>query len=115
MNLDASAAPIFEVDSPDQLLLHAPVVVALSNAFKLFAQTGQELKNFNVRIAERKQENGEEENGEDENGAHTIGIAFSAKLPPGQKGIGNASKLGRSVLYIASRTSGEILREQGSR
>ncbi|SEK16373.1 hypothetical protein SAMN05216567_11459 [Variovorax sp. OK605] len=110
MNLNASAAPIFEVESPDQLLLNTPVVVALNHAYRLFAATGQDLNNFNVHIAERKKENGE-----DESGVNTIGIAFSAKLPPGQKGIGNASKLGRSVLYIASMTSGEILREQGSR
>ena len=111
MNLNVSAAPIFEVDPPDQLLLDTPVVIALGNAYKLFERTGQDLNNFNVRIAERKKENGE-----DENGVNTIGIAFSAKLPPGrQKGLGNASRLGRSILYIASKTTGEILREQGSR
>ncbi|MGJ7555636.1 hypothetical protein ACSFBM_17040 [Variovorax sp. GB1R11] len=110
MNIHASAAPLFEVEAPDQLLLDTPVVAALNNAYRLFEKTGQDLNNFTVRIAERKKENGE-----DENGATAIGIAFSAKLPPGQKGLGNASKLGRSVLYIASRTTGEILREQGSR
>lgn len=110
MNFNASAAPIFEVESPDQLLLNTPVVVALDNAYKLFEKTGQDLNNFNVHIAERKKENGE-----DENGVNTIGIAFTAKLPPGQKGLGNASKLGRSITYIASKTTGEILREQGSR
>ena len=110
MNFNASAAPIFEVESPDQLLLNTPVVVALGNAYKLFEKTGQDLNNFNVHIAERKKENGE-----DENEVNTIGIAFTAKLPPGQKGLGNASKLGRSTTYIASKTTGEILREQGSR
>jgi hypothetical protein len=110
MNFNASAAPIFEVESPDQLLLNTPVVVALGNAYKLFEKTGQDLNNFNVHIAERKKEHGE-----DENGVNTIGIAFTAKLPPGQKGLGNASKLGRSITYIASKTTGEILREQGSR
>lgn len=110
MNFNASAAPIFEVESPDRLLLNTPVVVALGNAYKLFEKTGQDLNNFNVHIAERKKENGE-----DENGVNTIGIAFTAKLPPGQKGLGNASKLGRSITYIASKTTGEILREQGSR
>jgi hypothetical protein len=110
MNFNASATPIFEVESPDQLLLNTPVVVALGNAYKLFEKTGQDLNNFNVHIAERKKENGE-----DENGVNTIGIAFTAKLPPGQKGLGNASKLGRSITYIASKTTGEILREQGSR
>jgi hypothetical protein len=110
MNFNAFAAPIFEVESPDQLLLNTPVVIALGNAYKLFEKTGQDLNNFNVHIAERKKENGE-----DENGVNTIGIAFTAKLPPGQKGLGNASKLGRSITYIASKTTGEILREQGSR
>ncbi|MGJ7538160.1 MULTISPECIES: hypothetical protein [unclassified Variovorax] len=110
MNFNASAGPIFEIESPDQLLLNTPVVVALGNAYKLFEKTGQDLNNFNVHIAERKKENGE-----DENGVNTIGIAFTAKLPPGQKGLGNASKLGRSITYIASKTTGEILREQGSR
>ena len=109
-DFDVSVLPLLAVESPDQLLLNTPVVIALGNAYKLFERTGQDLNNFNVHIAERKKENGEEENG-----VNTIGIAFSAKLPPGQKGLGNASKLGRSIMYIASRITGEILREQGSR
>jgi hypothetical protein len=108
--LDGSAAPLFEIESPERLVLNTPVVIALGNAFRLFAKTGQDLNNFDVCIAERRKENGEGEDGVD-----TIGIAFSAKLPPGQKGLGNASRLGRSILYIASRATGEILREQGSR
>jgi len=108
--LDGSAAPLFEIESPDRLLLNTPVVIALGNAFRLFEKTGQDLNNFDVRIAERRKENGE-----DEDGVDTIGIAFSAKLPPRQKGLGNASRLGRSIMYIASRITGEILREQGSR
>ncbi|MGJ7504819.1 hypothetical protein ACSFBF_30980 [Variovorax sp. ZT5P49] len=109
-DLDVSAVPLFELESPDQLLLNTPLVVAMSKAYKLFETTGQDLNNFNVHIAERKQENGE-----DENGVNTIGIAFTAKLPPGQKGLGNVSKPGRSITYIASKTTGEILREQRSR
>lgn len=108
--LDGSVLPLFEVESPNQLVLNTPVVIALADAFRLFEKTGQDLSNFNVHIAERKKENGQ-----DENGINTIGIAFTAKLPPGQKGLGNASKLGRSITYIASKTTGEILREQGSR
>jgi hypothetical protein len=65
---------------------------------------------YHIQISERTRENGEDENGE-----NTIGIAFVAKLEPGKKGLGNANRLGRSVLYIASKTSGEILREAGSR
>nr|WP_274709113.1 hypothetical protein [Variovorax sp. S12S4] len=82
----------------------------MGHAYERFAQTGQDLKNFDIQISERTRENGEDENGE-----NTIGIAFVAKLEPGKKGLGNANRLGRSVLYIASRTSGEILREAGSR
>ncbi|RUR67691.1 hypothetical protein EJP67_11565 [Variovorax guangxiensis] len=98
------------MESPDRLLLSTPLVTALGDAFRLFEKTGQDLNNFDVCVAERRKENGE-----DEDGVDTVGIAFSAKLPPGQKGLGNASRLGRSIMYIASRTTGEILREQGSR
>ena len=108
--LDRSAAPLFEIESPDRLVLNTPAVIALGNAFRLFEKTGQDLNNFDVCIAERRKEHDE-----DEDGVDTVGIAFSAKLPPGQKGLGNASRLGRSIMYIASRTTGEILREQGSR
>ncbi|RSZ29326.1 MULTISPECIES: hypothetical protein [unclassified Variovorax] len=110
MHSDADTGSIFEIDSPGQLMLGTSVVVALANAYKLFEKTGQDLNNFNVHIAERKKENGE-----DENGVDAIGIAFTAKLSPGQKGLGNASRQGRSVTYIASKTTGEIFREQGSR
>lgn len=89
---------------------NTPLAIALGHAYERFAQTGQDLKNFDIQISERTRENGEDENGE-----NTIGIAFVAKLEPGKKGLGNANRLGRSVLYIASRTSGEILREAGSR
>ncbi|WP_454908926.1 hypothetical protein [Variovorax gossypii] len=108
--LDGSGVPLFEIESPNQLVLNAPVVIALAEAFRLFEKTGQDLNNFEVRIAERRKENGE-----DEDGVDSVGIAFSARLPPGQKGLGNASRLGRSIMYIASRTTGEILRERGSR
>ncbi|WP_395316366.1 hypothetical protein [Variovorax sp. UC74_104] len=108
--LDGSVTPLFEIESPDRLVLSTPMVIALGNAFRLFEKAAQDLNNFDVCIAERRKENGEGEDGVD-----TIGIAFSAKLLPGQKGLGNASRLGRSILYIASRTTGEILREQGSR
>jgi len=108
--LDGSVAPLFEIESPDRLVLNTPAVIALGNAFRRFEKTAQDLNNFDVCIAERRKENGE-----DEDGVDTIGIAFSAKLPPGQKGLGNASSLGRSIMYIASRATGEILREQGSR
>lgn len=90
--------------------LNPPLAIALSRACERFAQTGQDLKNFEIQISERTRENGEDENGE-----NTIGIAFVAKLEPGKKGLGNANRLGRSVLYIASKTTGEILREAASR
>ncbi|KQX29282.1 hypothetical protein [Variovorax sp. Root434] len=105
-----SGAAIFEVEPQGQLRLDASAVIALSSAYRLFEKTGQDLNNFDLHVIDRKKENVE-----DEGGADTIGIVFSAKLAPGQKGLGNASKLGRSVMYIASRATGEILREQGSR
>ncbi|SEM56337.1 hypothetical protein SAMN05518845_1433 [Variovorax sp. YR750] len=111
-DLDASVLPLFEIESPDRLLLNTPAVIALGRAYRLFEKTGQDLNNFNIHIAERKRQG---ENGEGEDGGDTIEIAFSAKLPRGKKGLGNASNLGRSIMYIASRTTGEILREQGSR
>lgn len=110
-DLDVLVLPLFEIESPDRLLLNNPAVIALGRAYGMFEKTGQDLNNFNIHIAEKKQD----ENGAGEDGADTIEIAFSAKLPSGKKGLGNASKLGRSIMYIASRTTGEILREQGSR
>ena len=89
---------------------NTPLALALGHAHERFAQTGQDLKNFDIQISERTRENGEEENGE-----NTIGIAFVAKLEPGKKGLGNANRLGRSVIYIASKTTGEILREAATR
>jgi hypothetical protein len=111
MSIQVSAAPLFEIEPPgDRVQMNTPLVVALGHAYARFAQTGQDLKNFEVHISERKKENGEDEKGE-----NAIGIAFSAKLLPGAKGLGSAGRSGRSVLYIASKATGEIIREQGSR
>lgn len=89
----------------DRLQLNTPLVVALGQAYARFAATRQDLKYFEIHIGERKEGEGE----------NTIEIAFSAKLPPGAKGLGNAGRAGQSIVYIASAATGEVLREHRSR
>ncbi|MGU7776032.1 hypothetical protein ACV229_38495 [Burkholderia sp. MR1-5-21] len=36
-------------------------------------------------------------------------MMFAARVLPGQRGLGNVSKLGKSINYVISPESGEIL------
>ncbi|WP_321849495.1 hypothetical protein [Burkholderia diffusa] len=40
---------------------------------------------------------------------HVISVTFVAKMPPGMRGLGNASPLGTSIKYVISPEAGEIL------
>ncbi|MDH6593900.1 hypothetical protein M2165_003789 [Variovorax sp. TBS-050B] len=111
MNIQPPVTALFEIEPPgDRLQLNPPLVAALGQAYARFAATGQDPKHFEIHISERKTQEADEDNGE-----NTIEIAFSAKLPRGTKGLGNAGRGGRSIVYIASVSTGEILREYLSR
>ncbi|HDR9485710.1 TPA: hypothetical protein QDC20_006040 [Burkholderia aenigmatica] len=85
--------------------LNTATLLGLKAAYEDFAKTGQDLRNFEICI-------------EDESAARVdpkpedaiISVTFSAKMPPGMRGLGNASPLGTSIKYVVSPETGEILR-----
>ncbi|KVH06269.1 MULTISPECIES: hypothetical protein [Burkholderia] len=85
--------------------LNTATLLGLKAAYEEFAKTGQDLRNFEIYI-------------EDESAARVdpkpedavIGVTFAAKMPPGVRGLGNASPLGTSMKYVVSPETGEILR-----
>ncbi|WP_343727525.1 hypothetical protein [Burkholderia seminalis] len=84
--------------------LNTATLLGLKAAYEDFAKTGQDLRNFEIYI-------------EDESAARfdpkpedaVIGVTFLAKMPPGMRGLGNASPLGTSMTYVVSPETGEIL------
>ncbi|OXI27699.1 hypothetical protein [Burkholderia sp. AU15512] len=85
--------------------LNTATLLGLKSAYEEFAKTGQDLRNFEICI-------------EDASAAKVdpkpedavIRVTFSAKMPPGMRGLGNASPLGTSIQYVVSPETGEILR-----
>ncbi|KVP01116.1 hypothetical protein WJ83_16255 [Burkholderia ubonensis] len=61
-------------------------------------------------MSERKASNGEGVDGKD-----VIGVTFLAKLIPGQRGLGSANRLGKSISYAISPESGKILGAYGTK
>lgn len=111
MNFQPPLTALFEIEpAGHRLQLNSPLVAALGQAYARFATTGQDPRHFEIYISKRKTQEEDEDNGE-----NTIEIAFSAKLLPGAKGLGNAGRAGQSIVYIASSVTSEILREYRSR
>ncbi|WP_321802000.1 hypothetical protein [Burkholderia sp. BCC1988] len=84
--------------------LDTAALLGLRAAYEEFAKTGQDLKNFRICITDEsaaRMDPGPED--------HVISVTFVAKMPPGMRGLGNASPLGTSIKYVISPETGEIL------
>ncbi|WP_175657252.1 hypothetical protein [Burkholderia ambifaria] len=101
---------IFGTAEGSGVTLNTATVVGLKAAYEDFAHSGQNLGNFEIHIGERKAADGEGQDGKD-----AISVTFIAKLIPGKRGLGNANRLGKSVGYVISPESGEILRIYGTK
>lgn len=106
MHPASAAEPIFESHSGTSITLGTAVTIGLKNAYQAFSATGQNLSNFEVVISERPHD--AEAPGSD---GTPISITFLAKMQPGKKGLGDANRLGRSVTYVVSRSTGAIVAE----
>ncbi|OMG71373.1 hypothetical protein BW685_21485 [Burkholderia ubonensis] len=95
---------VFGQIEPERVNLNTATTLGLKAAFEDFERDGQDLRNFEIHVYTKKASNDE---GED--GKNVIGVTFAAKLLPGQRGLGNVSKLGKSINYVISPESGEIL------
>ena len=85
--------------------LNTATLLGLKSAYEEFANTGQDLRNFEICI-EDESEARVDPTPED----HVISVTFAVKMPPGMRGLGNASPLGTSIQYVISPETGEILR-----
>lgn len=85
--------------------LNTATLLGLKAAYEEFAKTGQDLHNFEICI-EDESEARVDPMPED----HVISVTFVAKMPPGMRGLGNASPLGTSMKYVVSPETGAILR-----
>ncbi|MGU7769646.1 hypothetical protein ACV229_05635 [Burkholderia sp. MR1-5-21] len=90
--------------------LNTAAVIGLKAAYEDFAKTGQDLGNFEIHIRDMK---ASKEDGEGED--NVISVTFMAKLIPGKRGLGNANRLGKSINYVISPESGEILGIYGTK
>ncbi|RQS26287.1 hypothetical protein DIE03_23265 [Burkholderia sp. Bp8992] len=84
--------------------LNTATLLGLKAAYEDFAKTGQDLRNFEIYIEDKGAARADPKP-ED----HVIGITFMAKLIPGMRGLGNANRLGKSIHYVVSPETGEIL------
>lgn len=106
MHTATAADPIFQTHSGTSVTLGTAATLGLKNALGAFASTGQDLANFEIVIGERPSD------AEPAQADGTpISITFLAKMQPGKKGLGNANRLGRSVTYVVSRSTGAIIAE----
>ncbi|WP_412022576.1 hypothetical protein [Burkholderia cepacia] len=95
---------VFGQIEPDQITLNTATTLGLKAAFEDFESDGQDLRDFEVRDYTTKASNDEGSDGKD-----VIGATFGARVLPGQRGLGNISKQGKSINYVISPESGEIL------
>ncbi|WP_193097352.1 hypothetical protein [Burkholderia sp. Z1] len=84
--------------------LNTATLLGLKAAYEDFATTGQDLHNFEICITD---EHAATVDPKPED--HVIGITFMAKLIPGMRGLGDANRLGKSIYYVISPETGEIL------
>ncbi|MEK7919476.1 hypothetical protein AAB988_28860 [Burkholderia contaminans] len=95
----------FSVVDRCSVRLNTATLLGLKSAYEDFAKTGQDLRNFEICI-EDETEATADPTPEDQ----VISVTFMAKMPPGMRGLGNASPLGTSMKYVVSPETGEILR-----
>ncbi|KVC78133.1 hypothetical protein WI75_13900 [Burkholderia ubonensis] len=101
---------IFGTMANHHVTLNTATIVGLRSAYEDFEKSGQDINNFEIAISERKASNGEGVDGKD-----VIGVTFLAKLIPGQRGLGSANRLGKSISYAISPESGKILGAYGTK
>ncbi|PIF73587.1 hypothetical protein CLU95_0683 [Variovorax sp. 54] len=106
MNSKAFSNVIFEEMDEGHVSLSSAATIGVGVSYKKFLEGNNEIKNYKVIIRKRAGENGE-----DPAGVETIEVAFVANLRPGMKGLGNANRMGKSITYVLSAQTGEILRE----
>ncbi|QFS35137.1 hypothetical protein [Burkholderia cepacia] len=85
--------------------LNTATLLGLKAAYDDFARTGQDLHNFEICITDESAARVDPKPDD-----HVIGVTFLAKMPPGMRGLGNASPLGTSMGYVISPETGEILK-----
>ncbi|WP_175920597.1 hypothetical protein [Burkholderia pyrrocinia] len=85
--------------------LDTATLLGLKSAYENFAKTGQDLRNFEICITDESAARVDPK----PEGA-VISVTFLAKMPPGMRGLGNASPLGTSIEYVVSPETGEILK-----
>jgi len=84
--------------------LNTATLLGLKAAYEEFSKTGQDLRNFEICITD---ESAARVDPKPEDAV--ISVTFLAKMPPGMRGLGNASPLGTSIKYVVSPETGEIL------
>ncbi|MCW7541071.1 hypothetical protein OOT46_24950 [Aquabacterium sp. A7-Y] len=106
----ATAGTWLTVHGGREIELSTAATVALRNAFQAFAGTGQNISHFELVLKERTRDDDA-----DLPCTMALSISFVVKPAPGERGLGNFSARGRSITYVCSSTSGDILREYGHR
>ncbi|MGC3028216.1 hypothetical protein ACPUER_24250 [Burkholderia sp. DN3021] len=84
--------------------LNTATLLGLKSAYEEFAKTGQDPRDFEIWITD---ENAARVEPKPED--YVISVTFVAKMPPGMRGLGNASPLGTSIKYVVSPENGEVL------
>ncbi|MDN7881100.1 hypothetical protein [Burkholderia aenigmatica] len=90
--------------------LDTATLLGLKAAYEDFAKTGQDLRNFEICIEDRKAS--KVDPGPDDD---VIIVTFTAKLIPGMRGLGNANRLGKSIEYVISPATGDVLEVFGTK
>ncbi|MDF3079792.1 hypothetical protein [Burkholderia sola] len=84
--------------------LNTATLLGLKAAYEDFAATGQDLRNFEICVTDKRASTVDPRPDDD-----VITITFVAKLIPGMRGLGNANRLGKSIHYVIAPETGEIL------
>jgi hypothetical protein len=90
--------------------LNTATLFGLKAAYEDFAKTGQDLHNFEISVEDRGASMADP--GPDDD---VIIVTFVAKLIPGMRGLGNANRLGKSIEYVISPETGEVLGVLGTK
>ncbi|MEC4769582.1 hypothetical protein [Burkholderia cenocepacia] len=75
--------------------LNTATLLGLNAADEDFAATGQDLRNFEICITDKRASTVDLRPDDD-----VITITFVAMLIPGMRGLGNANRLGKSIHYV---------------
>lgn len=93
---DAGAEPMFQSTSPSVLSISGSATKALKIAFDKFAVGGKDVRDFDVIISERLNEDAADS-------ADIFIVTFMGKLAPGKMGLGTANRVSGSPSYFIFR------------